>query len=131
MIYVDVFLWENRLGRLSWDNDKQYSHFVIDSSFLDKKLDFAPILLPINNIVPNQVYSYSENRDSRCFVGLPPFIADSLPDKYGKEIDTLYIQTLPENMYTSSSLVRQLISMDLPIDRYVHNSELLYKLLGK
>jgi hypothetical protein len=59
MIYVDIFLWENRLGRLSWDDDKQYSHFVIDSSFLGNKLDFAPILLPINNIVPNQVYSYS------------------------------------------------------------------------
>ena len=92
MIYVDIFLWENRLGRLSWDDDKQYSHFVIDSSFLGNKLDFAPILLPINNIVPNQVYSYSENRDSRCFVGLPSFIADSLPDKYGKEIIRCYYE---------------------------------------
>lgn len=52
-------------------------------------------------------------------------------DKYGKVIDTLFLQSSPENMYTSSSLVRQLISMNLPIDRYVHNPKLLFKLLGK
>ena len=52
-------------------------------------------------------------------------------DKYDKAIETLYLMTSPEYTYTSSSLVRQLISMDLPIERYVHNADLLYKLICK
>ncbi len=50
-------------------------------------------------------------------------------DKFGKEIETLYMYCKPEYMYTSSSLVRSLIEMKLPVDAYVHNTELLMKLL--
>ena len=93
MRYTDVYLWENRVGRLAWDSEKQYSSFVLDSSFLQTQLEFSPILIPLKGIDASQIYSYSENRDSKCFVGLPSFIADSLPDKYGKEIIRCYYET--------------------------------------
>lgn len=50
--------------------------------------------------------------------------------KFGKSIETLYIPSEPIYIYTSSSTVRQLMSMHLPIEKYVHNSELLYEILG-
>lgn len=51
--------------------------------------------------------------------------------KFGKSIETLYFPSEPLFAYTSSSTVRQLLSLNLPIDKYVHNPELLYKILGK
>ena len=50
--------------------------------------------------------------------------------KFGKTIETLYFPSEPIYSYTSSSMVRQLLSLHLPIDKYVHNSELLYNILG-
>ena len=52
-------------------------------------------------------------------------------NKYGENFNTLYIPSKPEKMYISSSYVRQLIALDLDICEYVHNKELLHKLLKK
>lgn len=50
-------------------------------------------------------------------------------NKYGKSVETMYLPSSSQYAYTSSSLVRQLIEMNLPINNYVHNPGLLYKLL--
>ena len=84
MRYTDVYLWENRVGRLAWDSEKQYSSFVLDSSFLQTQLEFSPILIPLKGIDASQIYSYSENRQqtvensSRDGNTRPP---DLLPEK--------------------------------------------------
>lgn len=49
--------------------------------------------------------------------------------KYGREIETLYMYSAPEHIHTSSTLVRDLVSMKLPVDEYVHNDRLLYELI--
>ncbi|MBR5309311.1 MAG: pantetheine-phosphate adenylyltransferase [Clostridia bacterium] len=50
-------------------------------------------------------------------------------EKYGKGIETLYLQAAPEFVHTSSSLVRQLIGMNLSVSKYVHNENLLLRLI--
>lgn len=50
-------------------------------------------------------------------------------EKYAKGIETFYLHSEPEFLYTSSTLVRSLIKLDQPYSDYVHNSELLKELL--
>ena len=52
-------------------------------------------------------------------------------DKYSRAFETLYLPSLSENTCVSSTLVRELLSLNLPIDRYVHNEELLISLTQK
>lgn len=49
--------------------------------------------------------------------------------KRGKIFETVYLPASLEYVHTSSSLVRELISMNLPFDKYVHNPVLLSKLI--
>ena len=52
-------------------------------------------------------------------------------EKYGKRIETFLMNSSPEYAYTSSSLVRSLLGMNLSVDKYVHNPELLLLIIGK
>ncbi len=49
--------------------------------------------------------------------------------KYGRELETLYMYSSPVHMHTSSSLVRKLACSNLPVEKYVHNAQLLYELM--
>lgn len=50
-------------------------------------------------------------------------------EKYGREVETLYLHSNPVFAYTSSTLVRRLLELNLPVTQYVHNPELLKELL--
>ncbi len=52
-------------------------------------------------------------------------------EKFGKRIETLYLSSAPEYMYISSSVVRQMLQVGLSVEKYVHNEELLKRLIGK
>jgi len=52
-------------------------------------------------------------------------------DKYGKVIETLFMNTHPEYYHYSSSLVRKLLALGLPVGKYIHNEHLLFKLINE
>lgn len=56
---------------------------------------------------------------------------DIAQSKHGRELETLYLPASLENLYISSSFVRQLVELGLPTDKYVHNPKLLLELIGK
>lgn len=80
---LKVTIWGTTVGFLSWNEAKQRSVFLFDKEFINKKLDISPI--------HNSIYFPSANlqqwgNTDKLYKGLPPFIADSLPDNWGNSV---------------------------------------------
>jgi len=78
-VYINVILWGEVIGRLSWDEIKQVSTF----QFTDKYHQMEYNLQPTIPIKPIPAF-LGEVGDK--YHGLPPFLADSLPDNWGSLI---------------------------------------------
>ncbi|MBR3994410.1 MAG: pantetheine-phosphate adenylyltransferase [Clostridia bacterium] len=88
-----------------------YPGFVIDFAY-DNKIDFI-----VKGIRNNEDFEYESQMASVNYTL-------SL-EKYGRGIETFFINSSPEYRYTSSTLVRQLMELKLPFDKYAHNPKLL------
>ena len=80
---IDVIAFDKELGKLGFDFDKGKSFFQYNPEFLDSgkysKL-FPFIFRPIKSV---QIF---KEYQGDTFQGLPPMIADSLPDTFGNLI---------------------------------------------
>lgn len=75
-IKIDVFLWGDHIGQLFWDAEKNISVFQFTSVYFTKPYN----LIPTQRVKSlGAMYGNPENK----YQGLPPFIADSLPDSWG------------------------------------------------
>ena len=92
-----VYIWNQRVGAVSWDSEHQLGTFEYDKSFLQKGWQLSPILMPIQN--GEQFFQFPENRHSTTFKGLPGLLADVLPDKYGNALINAWLakQGRPSN----------------------------------
>lgn len=91
--FVDVCLWGENIGVLSWDKNRDIAVFQYTSDFVSKRLNIAPFAMPVS-LNP---YSFSENKNN-CFKGLPGLIADALPDNYGSQIIESWFQSKGYNL---------------------------------
>lgn len=82
---VKVVLWGVNVGYLSWDKRKGVAVFEYDSSFLERRWDIAPITMPILSPRSQKQMPWLGN-EGKLYRGLPPMIADSLPDKWGNSL---------------------------------------------
>lgn len=80
---IAIKLWGEMLGYLSWDIHKRCSLFVFEESFLKTNWDVAPLYCSIHS--PAALLPRRGNVD-KLYAGLPPFIADSLPDRWGNRV---------------------------------------------
>ena len=80
---VAIWLWGKVLGYLSWDAKQRCSTFVFDEEFLATSWDVAPLGWSIHS--PSAMVPRYGNKD-KLFAGLPPFVADSLPDRWGNRV---------------------------------------------
>ncbi len=80
-----VNIWDMNIGAIAWDSETGIGSFEFDNKFLQKKLDLAPIMMPIRD-AKRQIFSFPELRETHTFKGLPGLLADVLPDKYGNTI---------------------------------------------
>lgn len=80
---LEVRIFDQELGKLGYDIDKRTSFFQYDPDFLEsgRYTNLFPYLL--NRIKPIQVFNRYQGE---TFRGLPPMIADSLPDMFGNII---------------------------------------------
>ncbi len=78
---VEVYLWGTRIGVARWDSELEYAEFQYDKSFVESGIQVAPIMMPLSN----RVFSFKD-LDRQSFKGLPGFLADSLPDKFGNKL---------------------------------------------
>lgn len=90
-----VKLWGETIGAVAWDDAQKLGFFEYDKRFITNNLNVAPIRMPLSS----RIYSFPELRNSVTFKGLPGFLADSLPDKYGNELINIWLARngRPEN----------------------------------
>lgn len=81
---LKVMLWGHEVGRLAWDIRRNRAVFEYSPDFLKGGLDIAPLTASITK-QRNRLPFYGENNDD-IFYGLPSFISDSLPGRWGNTV---------------------------------------------
>ena len=99
MKYLKVNLWGQEIGRLVWDPTTRRTYFMYNPELKDRIPDIAPLLSPAKNrniLLP----IYGDDRP--IYQGLPPFIADSLPDSWGNTLFDKWVKDnkIPRNKVT-------------------------------
>ncbi|MBR1683348.1 MAG: type II toxin-antitoxin system HipA family toxin [Bacteroidaceae bacterium] len=81
---VRVVLWGKEVGSLYWDDRRKRSVFTYHPDFLKEGIDISPLSASIKN-PRNRLPIYGMPNDD-IFCGLPAFIADSLPGRWGNAV---------------------------------------------
>ena len=86
---VSVCLWGNEVGKLYWDERRRVAVFQFDTAFVEAGIDLSPIECPISSLAVSRRLPVDGIKD-RMYQGLPAFICDSLPDRWGNEVFTAW-----------------------------------------
>ncbi len=84
---ISVHLWGQLVGALSWNPDRMLASFQYDPEFLRSGFEISPLKVPLGA----RVFEFSELADTNTFKGLPGFIADCLPEKFGNRLLDTYL----------------------------------------
>jgi len=76
---VSIRLWNNEVGRLYWSSERKCAVFSYSPAFIAEGLDVAPLTHPLKYATMRPFYG----NKGKLYDGLPEFIADSLPDRWG------------------------------------------------
>lgn len=87
---IHVMLWGDPMGTLYWDANEALSYFEFDPFFLEKGLDVSPIIYGLPKLREQNKLPIKGIRGR--FKGLPPFVADSLPDRWGSKVFASWCQ---------------------------------------
>ena len=103
---ITVFCFGQEVGRLGFDENQQRSFFQYNSDFLQSNR--LHNLFPSTGILKRtpQVQVFSQY-NSETFRGLPPMIADSLPDVFGNIIFKKWMQSSNKE-FSQISVMEQL-----------------------
>ena len=82
---IKVSLSGKDVGRLVWDGAKGCAIFKFDPEFASTGPDICPVLYPKGGPERTSGRPLAGFRD-KTYAGLPPFIADSLPDLWGRKV---------------------------------------------
>lgn len=83
---VEVYLWGTKIGALGYaPNQTEFATFEYDKEFVKMGIEISPIQVSTNKTL----YTF-DNISQRTFHGLPGFIADALPDKFGNQLIDQY-----------------------------------------
>lgn len=84
---VDVHLWGTKVGSLGYaPGENRIASFEYNPDFMRSGIQISPVQLHY----PPALFSFG-TLNYRSFQGLPGFIADSLPDKYGNQLIDIYM----------------------------------------
>lgn len=87
---TDVYLWGRTLGTVTWNPSRKLGEFEYAPEFRESGLEVAPITMPLGT----QTFCFPE-LNTQVFEGLPGFLADSLPDKFGHTILNAWLNSQP------------------------------------
>lgn len=99
---IAVNLWGEQVGALSWDKDRMLASFQYTPEFIKAGLEISPLKVPLGS----QVFRFPELADTNTFKGLPGFIADCLPEKFGNRLLDTYLATHGRQLDDLNSLER-------------------------
>ena len=94
MLSLKVYYQDKLVGVVSELPSSQFCVFRYDDEFIKEGVELCPLLMPLSNTN----YEFS-NLEYNSFKGLPPLLADSLPDKYGSDLLFAY-----QKMYGKTTL---------------------------
>lgn len=99
---VLVKLWGRTVGYLYWNTAQKAAVFEYDPRFVQEGPDIAPLIMSIRSERSRRQIAWIGNRD-KLYQGLPPSLADSLPDKWGDSVfhEWLNRQHIPLSHITS------------------------------
>lgn len=99
MRYLKVNLWHTEIGRLVWESSTRRIYFVFNPGINGDIPEIAPLLSSKANRKP-MLPIYGDDRP--MYQGLPPFIADSLPDSWGNLLFERWVKEnrIPRNRIT-------------------------------
>ena len=87
---IKVFLWGKEIGTLTWVPAQGNSYFNFSDEYFRMGVDLCPITHPLNDPSTRlAILGESEKNGDQTkaiYQGLPPFLADSLPDRWGNAI---------------------------------------------
>jgi len=98
---AEVNLWGDLVGAVAWNDVQGFATFEYDPSFLSKRLEIAPLTMPL----VSGIYSFPELR-RETFYGLPGLLADSLPDRYGTKLIEVWLQQQGRSLESFSPVER-------------------------
>lgn len=87
---LKIVIWGQEVGRLSWDQRRKRSVFEYNKEFISGNLDIAPLTASIKN-PRNRLPFYGQSFDD-IFYGLPAFISDSFPGRWGNTVFSAWAQ---------------------------------------
>ncbi len=77
-------LWGEEVGKLYWDVRSKRAVFNYNPDFIKKGINVAPLTAPLNGAAAKG-FPVVGSRE-KLYQGLPPFLADSLPDRWGNKV---------------------------------------------
>ena len=78
---IEVLAWGRRVGAVALDPDTGWYAFAYTKEWIDSGIELAPLYMALRE----QTYEFPQLR-RETFYGLPPLLADSLPDKFGNAL---------------------------------------------
>lgn len=101
---VTVKLWGTVIGKLGYaPNQTQIATFEFTPEFIEMGVEVSPLKVSIKN----SKYTF-DDISQRTFHGLPGFIADALPDKFGNQLIDQYFSQKGINSEDITALNRLL-----------------------
>lgn len=101
MNLLEVILWGKLVGVLVWDESSNSTSFEYSKEFIKDKIELSPLINPLSTKIikskANSIYTNTENLEFDTDKGLPLFISDSLPDKFGTELFAKFIEKEGKN----------------------------------
>lgn len=88
---ITVNLWNKRIGLLVFDEKTNSTMFYFDPKYPYDNILISPIIMPYPKIRKDSFGPFYNSMDN-FFLGLPPMIADSVPDNYGRNIIKKYLE---------------------------------------
>ena len=83
-----VSLWGRTIGAVALEEGAAAATFEYDPSFARSGIEVSPLTMPLSP----RVYSFPE-LSRKTYYGLPGFLADSLPDKFGNALIDTWLAT--------------------------------------
>ena len=119
---VSVMLWGDEVGKLYWDDRGKRAVFSYNPDFVKKGTDIAPLTASVRGAAGKGLPVVGSRE--KLYQGLPPFLADSLPDHWGNKVFELDGKTI-DVVWNGMTLTDEVLSSMECSNAYCNNAQVV------